>query len=212
MSASQESSEETEPVTYSQIATLPFQYTAVYISARKKLIHAMSLDTDRPINRAVVVGCAISATRNYLKLHMSRTLKVLLCNTHAETRKLWKCSARLASRSNARRSIHQPPVAALHAPAEMPTALSSVPRYAEIHLVSCSRRAHHRERRRHATLIALVALPGATLPATSCLGAFWTRPVERAALSLLPASKNQHTSGLISIEDSYLGLQSTTPF
>ena len=35
------------------------------------------------------------------------------------------------------------------------------------------RRAHGRERRRHATLIALVALPGAT-PATSCLGAFWT--------------------------------------
>ena len=68
---------------------------AVYISARKKLIHAMSPDTDRPINRAVVVGCAISATRNYLKLRMSRTLKVLLCNTHAETRKLWKRSARL---------------------------------------------------------------------------------------------------------------------
>src|ERR1700746_637669 len=68
---------------------------AVYIFARKKLIHAMSLDTDRPINRSVVVGCAISATRNYLKLHMSRTLKVLLCNTHAETRKLWKPSAGL---------------------------------------------------------------------------------------------------------------------
>src|ERR1700740_3579892 len=61
-------------------------------SARKKLIHAMSLDIDRPINRAVVVGCAISATRNYLKLQMSRTLKILLCNTHAETRKLWKLS------------------------------------------------------------------------------------------------------------------------
>jgi hypothetical protein len=29
---------------------------AVYISARKKLTHAMSLDTDRSINRAVVVG------------------------------------------------------------------------------------------------------------------------------------------------------------
>src|ERR1700756_1116889 len=64
-----------------------------------------------------------------------------------------------APRSNARRSIPQPPVAALHAPAEMPTALSSVPRYAEIHLVSCSRRAHRRERRRHATLLALVAHP-----------------------------------------------------
>ena len=68
---------------------------AVYISARRKLIHAMPLDTDRPINRAVVVGCVISATRNYLKLHMSRTLKVLLGNTHAETRKLWKRSGRL---------------------------------------------------------------------------------------------------------------------
>jgi hypothetical protein len=61
-----------------------------YISACKKLIDAMSLDIDRPVNRAVVVGCAISATRNYLKLHMSRTLKILLCNAHAETRKLWK--------------------------------------------------------------------------------------------------------------------------
>src|ERR1700723_2280941 len=68
---------------------------AVYISARKKLIHAMSLHIDRPISRVVVVGCAISATRNYLKLHISRTLKVLLCNTHAETRKLWKRSAGL---------------------------------------------------------------------------------------------------------------------
>jgi hypothetical protein len=50
-----------------------FLECAVYISARKKLIHAMSLDIERPINRAVVVGCAISATRNYLKLHMPRT-------------------------------------------------------------------------------------------------------------------------------------------
>jgi hypothetical protein len=41
----------------------------VYISARKKLIHAMPLNTDQPISRATVVGCAISATRNYLKSH-----------------------------------------------------------------------------------------------------------------------------------------------
>jgi hypothetical protein len=68
---------------------------AIYISAREKLIHAMSPDIDQLINRAVVVGCAISATRNYLKLHMPRTLKVLFCNNHAETRKLWKRSARL---------------------------------------------------------------------------------------------------------------------
>jgi hypothetical protein len=43
---------------------------AEYISARKKLIHSMSLNTDRLINRATVVGSGISATRNYLKLHM----------------------------------------------------------------------------------------------------------------------------------------------
>jgi hypothetical protein len=68
---------------------------AVYISARKKLINAMSLDIERPINRAVVVGCGVSAARNYLKLQMPQTLKVLLCNTHAKTRKLWKRSAGL---------------------------------------------------------------------------------------------------------------------
>src|SRR5215471_2028218 len=72
-----------------------FLESAVYISARKKLIHAMSLDIETPISRAVVVGCAISATRNYLKLHMPRTLKILLCNAHAKTRKLWKRSAGL---------------------------------------------------------------------------------------------------------------------
>jgi hypothetical protein len=65
----------------------------VYISARKKLIHVMSLNTDRPINRAPVVVCAISATRNHLKLNMPGTLNPLLCNTHAETRKLRKRSA-----------------------------------------------------------------------------------------------------------------------
>src|SRR6516225_4804193 len=85
-----------------------------------------------------------------------------------------------ASRSNTRRSIHQPTVAALHAPAEMPTALSSVPRYAEIHLVSCSRRAHHRERCRHATLIALVAPPVPYLPRLRALALFGRRSVERA--------------------------------
>jgi hypothetical protein len=38
-------------------------------------------------------------------------------------------------------------------------------------------------------------LAGAKLPATSCLGAFWT-PADRArAISSLPASKNLHTSG-----------------
>src|SRR5215472_3836037 len=119
---------------------------AVSISARKKLIDAMSLDIDRPINRAVVVGCAISATLNYLKSHMSRTLKVLLCNTHAETRKLWTRSAGL------------PPLEAI--PVDQFTSRTShacrdaplhylFPGTQTLHVASYSRRAYHRERRRH---------------------------------------------------------------
>jgi hypothetical protein len=66
------------------------------------LIHTMPPNTDRPINRAMVVGCAVSATRNHLKLHEPRKLKVLLSNIHAKTRKLWKHAMRLAaSRTNA---------------------------------------------------------------------------------------------------------------
>jgi hypothetical protein len=57
------------------------------------LIHAMPRNTDQAINRAMVVECAISATRNYLKLHMPRTLNPLLCNNRTETQKLWKRSA-----------------------------------------------------------------------------------------------------------------------
>jgi len=69
----------------------------VDFSARKKLIHAMPLNTAPAINRAMVVRCAISATRNYLKLHMPQTLNPLLCNVHAETRKLWRFAMRIAA-------------------------------------------------------------------------------------------------------------------
>ena len=147
---------------------------AVYSSARKKLIDAMSLDIDRPINRAVVVRCAISATRNHLKLHISRTLKVLFCNTHAKTRVVEAFCRVAASRSNTRRSIHQPSIAALHAAAEMPTVLSSVPQYADIarRLVLASRLPS-----RAAPALnphSARCTVGAQLSATSCLGAFWT--------------------------------------
>jgi hypothetical protein len=38
----------------------------------------MPLDSDRPINRAVVVGWAISATRNYLKFTHVTNIKTTL--------------------------------------------------------------------------------------------------------------------------------------
>ena len=84
---------------------------AVYISARKKLIHVMSLNTDRPINRAPVVVCAISATHNHLKLNMPGTLNPLFGNIHAETWKLRKRSVMrvAASRTDAdHQSINRP--------------------------------------------------------------------------------------------------------
>src|ERR1700758_1584490 len=91
-------------------------------SARKKLIHTMSLDIDRPITRAVVVGCAISATRNYLKLHMSRTLKVHLVQPSCQNAEVVEAFCQVAaSRSNIPvDQFSRPSVAALHAPAEMP--------------------------------------------------------------------------------------------
>src|SRR6266700_1099641 len=119
-------------------------------SARKKLIHAMSLDNDRPINRAVVVGCAISATRNYLKLHMSRTLKVRVCNTYAETRKLWKRSAGLPpleaipiDQFASRLLLH------FKRPPRCPPQSLRFPGMQTLHVASCSCRTYHRERHRY---------------------------------------------------------------
>src|SRR5467141_5039166 len=48
----------------------------------------MPLNADRPINRAIVVRCAISATRNYLKLHGPTELNPLFSNNRAITLKL----------------------------------------------------------------------------------------------------------------------------
>src|SRR5882724_125965 len=127
----------------------------------------------RPINRAMVVGCAVSATRNHLKLHEPRRLKVLFCNIHAKTRKLWKHSAmRLAAfRTNAAHQFTNRPLMNSVCPPRCP--LHS-PGLTRMHVASCWRRVHHRDRHQHTIPIALAALPGAILPATSCLGAFRT--------------------------------------
>ena len=81
------------------------------------------------------------------------------------------CDAGCRLSTRCRPSIHRPPVDALRVPAEMPIALSWAPLHADIHVVRCCGRAHHREQR---------LLPAtAQLPATSCLGAFWS-PVPSA--------------------------------
>src|SRR5450631_506577 len=91
----------------------------------QEFIHTMRPNTDRPINRAMVVGCAVSATRNHLKLHEPKTLKIIFSNIHTKTRKLWKHSAmRLAvSRTGAAHQFTNrllmnvcPPRCPLHSP------------------------------------------------------------------------------------------------
>ena len=86
------------------------------------MTHAVSLNADQPINRAMVAGCAIYATGNYLKLHMPRTLNPLLCNLHAKTRKLWKHSVMRAFRPHTVHWSASSPLDALRVPADMPTA------------------------------------------------------------------------------------------
>src|SRR5882672_10043322 len=67
------------------------------------------------------------------------------------------CDAGCRLSTRCRPSIHGPPVDALRVPAEMPIALSWAPLHADIHVVRCCGRAHHREQRRHAISIALAA-------------------------------------------------------
>ena len=141
-------------------------------SARKKLIHAMSLDIDRPINRAVVVGCAVSATRNYLKLHMSRTLKYS-CATLMPKR--GSCGSVLPGCRLSKQypSINSPAVCCCTSRARQDAhrTLSGSP-VCRRRLVLASRlpsRAAPPSNPHSARCTA-----SAKLPATSCLGAFWT--------------------------------------
>ena len=59
----------------------------------------------------------------------------------------------------------------------------------------CSRRVHHRDRHQHTILIALAALPGATLPRLRALALFGRRSPQRVDSLVMPASENLHTSG-----------------
>jgi len=66
---------------------------------------------------------------------------------------------------------------------------------AEVVEAFCSRRVHHRDRHQHTIPIALAALPGAILPATSCIGAFRPPAVGVRGETIIPAAENLHNSG-----------------
>src|SRR5258707_3935569 len=79
----------------------------------------------------------------------------------------------------------------------MPTALSSVPRHADIarRLVLASRLPSRAEPALNPH--SACCLAGAQLSATSCLGAFWTPASCARGSFVLPASKNQHKSTIL---------------
>ena len=58
-----------------------------------------------------------------------------------------------------------------------------------------SRRVHHRDRHQHTILIALAALPGATLPRLRALALFGRRSPQRVDSLVMPASENLHNCG-----------------
>ena len=109
------------------------------------------------ITRAKKIKCTIEQ-------HSCQNAKVVEAFCHAACRLSNQC----------RPSIRQPPVNEFRMPAETSIALSRAHLHAQMHVASCWRRVHHRDRHQHAIPIALAVLPGAILPATSCIGAFRT--------------------------------------
>ena len=142
-------------------------------SARKKLIHAMYAGhRSADYSRSGCQMCYFCHAQLFEITHVAN-IKSTFGQHSCQNAEVVEAFCRVAiSRSNPRRSIHQPSVAALHAPVEMPTTLSSVPRSADIacRLVLASRLPSRAAPASHSAR----CLAGAQLPATSCLGAFWT--------------------------------------
>ena len=85
----------------------------------------------------------------------------------------------------------------------MPLHYLRFPGMQTLHVASCSRRAYPPARRRHQIPIAPVAPPVPNFPRLRALALFGRRPVERAGLSLLPASKNLHNKGSHSLVEAF---------
>jgi hypothetical protein len=74
-----------------------------------------------------------------------------------------------------------------------------------------SRRVHHRDRPQRTIPIALAALPGAILPATSCIGAFRTPAPQRLDSLVMPASENLHMNRRGQLCDKFEGRGPSRP-
>src|SRR5258707_9256677 len=160
-------------------------------------MHTMPPKTDRPINRAMVVGCAVSATRNHLKLHEPGRLKVLFSNIHAKTRKLWKHSAmRLAaSRTNAAHQFTNrplmnsvcPPRCPLHSPGLTCMRACTSPHAGAASTIEIATNIRSPWHSLHCRV--------PYLPRLRALALFGRRPPQRVDSLVMPASEHLHMSG-----------------
>ena len=120
--------------------------------------------------------------KNPLLQHSCQNAKVVEAFCHAACHLSNQC----------RPSIHQPTVDEFRMPAEMSIALSRAHLHARMHVASCWRRVHHRDRHQHTIPIALAALPGAILPRLRALALFGRRSPQRVDSLVMPASENLH--------------------
>jgi hypothetical protein len=88
--------------------------------------------------------------KNNIEQHSCQNAKVVEAFCHAACRLSNQCPP----------SIHQPTVDEFRMPAEMSIAPSRTHLHARVHVASCWRRVHHRDRHQHTIPIALAALPG----------------------------------------------------
>jgi len=160
----------------------------------------MPLNTDRPINRARVVGCAISATRNYLKFHMPRTLNPL-CATFMPKREICGSVLRCGLPTlYPVPPINPPtPVDAPACPPRCPLHSPGLPCMQTCTSSGVVLARHHREQRRHAIPIALAASHCPTARDFVPWRFFGRRPLQRVVSLVIAATKNLHTSGRTSL-------------
>jgi hypothetical protein len=111
----------------------------------------MPLNTDRPINRAMVVGCAVAATRKPFEITRAKKIKSSMWQHSRQNANVAEtfCHAACHLSNQCRPSIHQPTVDEFRMPAEMSIALSWALLHAHMHVASCRRRVHHRDRHQY---------------------------------------------------------------
>ena len=167
MPASRQSKHGSASLKFQKVPLREFSEANVRVGSKREELSAEQMSSGLP-SKADIARCSRHVSKVPLHevaaQHSCQNAKVVEAFCHAACRISNQC----------RPSTHQPTVDEFRMPAEMSIALSRANLHAHMHVASCRRRVHHRDRHQHTIPIALAALPGAILPATSCIGAFRT--------------------------------------